>query len=265
MTYLIQPEDQDWFNENLGLYSGKIDETACDFLPVKDFFGERRLVTVSPRGTPESGTDAGDDEPAPMPTRTVAPADDHRAAMDVLSILARVKSRLTSMETESADDAETLVIPLDGPSLANKLVASSFTRFCRSLTDGQREHLMFEVTGVDLTKDSMSLLDDTAIILFTYCSSYIIRVLPKNTNLRLVATNNYAGVSIDLRNKPWPVDVVRPHITAFVANAARNRLSTMVHGIATAPLLEVVEAAGARYVDGVALSQEAPSNGPGSG
>lgn len=250
MTYHIQPEDLDWFHENLGLYSGKIDETDCDFLPVKDFIGKRRLVTVGPRGTPEPGTDAG---------------DEHRAAMDVLSILARVKSRLTRMETEGADDAETLVIPLDGPSLANKLVASSFTRFCRTLTNGQRERLMFEVTGVDLTKDSMSLLDDTAIILFMYCSSYIIRVLPKNTNLRLVATNNYAGVSINLRNKPWPVDVVRPHITAFVANAARNRLSTMVHGVATAPLLEAVEAAGARYVDGDALSQAAPSNGPGSG
>jgi len=252
VTYHIQAEDTDWFNENLGLYGGKIDQAECDFLPMKDFLGERRLVYVSPRDA-GGARDALTDEPAPPAVQAMSPPNDRQAAMVVLSLLASVKGRLTRPENDGAGE-ETLVVPLDGPSLANKLVASAFTRFCRSLTDQQRERLMFEVTGLNLTKDSMSILDDTAIILFTYCSSYIARILPKTSNLRLVATNNYAGVSIDLRNRPWPVEVVQSHINDFIANARTNRLSTMVHGVATPPLLDAIQAAGARFVDGDAVA-----------
>lgn len=152
---------------------------------------------------------------------------------------------------EGASDTK-VIVPLFGAAFVDKSVASAFTEACKAQPRAIHEQIVFEVTGVD-DEVAMSWLDEVAIVLYLFCLSYICRVSPRSRNFSFQATCNYAGVSLDLGNKPWPVDRVGPFLAEFAVKCEAARLKAYVHGVGTAELAAAAVAAGVRYMDGAAV------------
>ncbi|MBF0304318.1 MAG: hypothetical protein HQL41_01520 [Alphaproteobacteria bacterium] len=159
----------------------------------------------------------------------------------------------TAYRLIEAGEAQTkVIVPLFGAAFVDKSVASAFTEACKAQPPDVHRRIVFEVTGVG-DEVAMSWLDDVAIVLHLFCLSYTCRVTPRSRNFTFHATCNYSGVSLDLANKPWPVDRVGPFLVDFVAKCKIARLRAYVHGVGSAELAAAAIEAGVRFMDGSAV------------
>ncbi|MFN3077059.1 MAG: hypothetical protein ABT940_09315 [Alphaproteobacteria bacterium] len=146
-----------------------------------------------------------------------------------------------------------VIIPLNGVALAKKAIAGDFANLCRSASEKSRSHVVFEVTNL-LDEQRMSFLDDVAIVLYPFCQEYHARVSLKSQSFKVYATCNYTGISVDLLNKPWPLDAVGPHMKSLFARAEESRLKVCVHGVGNSKLAEFFRELGVHYMSGEGVS-----------
>lgn len=141
------------------------------------------------------------------------------------------------------------IVPVSAAALLDKDAADPIAAACQALPREIRERLVFEVLGL-ASSFAPSQADDIAIVLYPCCRFYTARVDPQTADLKLLTACNFAGAAIDLGDQPWPDEVVRPILTTFVENAARNRLTVFVHRIGTPEIIGLAADLGVTYADG---------------
>lgn len=237
-----------------GVGKGETDQAAgaitCDFVPIFDHRqGKFDTLYCFPKMTKTDGSAAADDV-------LLGEGGGGRVANEKL-LIRNMEGTLQAglhkaKQMAASGDNTKIVIPVNGPALLIKAVAVEFSNICRPLDDAVRQAVIFEATNVVDAK-RMSVLDDIAIVLFPFCLTYGIRVLPSMRDFSVCATCNYSGVALDLKNRPWPVKDVSAFLVNFAKATEANRLKAYVHGIATPELMAAAVEAGIRFIDGAAV------------
>lgn len=169
-----------------------------------------------------------------------------------------VGAGLRKAERLAAETSDTKVItPICGVALAHKSVAAEFTKLCHSASQKGRSNIIFEVTSIS-DRQKMSFIDEIAILLLPFCAACQVRVPLSAVDIKMFAACRYAGISVDLQNKPWPLDVVGGHMKTFFTRTESSGLKLYVHGIGNQSLAGYLRGVGARFLSGKGVV-DAPS------
>ena len=156
-------------------------------------------------------------------------------------------------------EAPRLIVPLNGVALGVRAVAGVFAAECRGLEKAFRDQLVFEI--FNLPKDlSPSQVDDIAVLLFSFCRQYLARPNPGTSEFKVFTNCNFSGISLNLQDKPWPVEQLTPFLRDFVQGAEYNRLETYLHGVGTRDVADVAVQCGIGYMDGTAVAEPQKGN-----
>jgi len=235
---------------NVAAAPGETGVINCDFVPIFDHRHDKfDTLYCFPKMTKADGSLVADDA-------LLGEGSGGRVVNEKLLIKNMEGTLQAGMQkakqiAASGEDIK-IIIPINGLALLVKAVAVEFSNICRPLDDAVRQAVIFEVTNI-VDVNRMSFLDDIAIVLFPFCLTYGMRVLPSMRDFSICATCNYSGVALDLKNKPWPAKDVGAHLTNFAKATEANRLKAYVHGIATPELMAAAIEAGVRFIDGAAV------------
>lgn len=221
------------------------------YVPVYDNReGQFNTLYCRPRLVLTDGTTLNDDrvlmrgwEEKPRVERIVA---------DMLPTLTAGFSKAAKLAAEGSETC--VIVPVHGMALTHKEIASEFTAACKAFPRESHQRVIFEVLGMT-EEQSISFLDDVAIVLYSFCLTYGARVSPKAPNFKYYATCNYTGVSLAMLDREWPADKVRGYFERFVAGAEASRLKSYVHGVGTAEIKAITSECGVRFVSGVAVEE----------
>lgn len=147
-----------------------------------------------------------------------------------------------------------VVVPINGWALTHREVASTFTDLCRRYRGDVHQSVIFEITNMT-NENRLSHLDDIAIILYPFCLTYTARILPKTQDLKHYAACNYTGISLYLKNKPWPMAALGTYFSDLVRRTEANRLKAYCHGLGSVELTGAAREAGVRFLSGSGVSE----------
>ena len=149
----------------------------------------------------------------------------------------------------SRGDSPAVIVPMNSAALRSKEVASAFTQKCREIDQDMKDQ--FTVEAFNFPKNmSLGYLDDIAILLYPFSPVYIARPNMGWSDFTVLANCNFQGASIDLHDKPWPIEKAQPYLEDFVRNCQANRLPAYAHGMGTPEIASAAKAAGFDYLDG---------------
>lgn len=146
-----------------------------------------------------------------------------------------------------------VLLPINGAALIMKQVAAEFANFNRHLEEPVRQSIAYEVTNIN-DDQKLSYLDDIAIVLYPFCATYGARASLKTANYKVYSACNYNNISINLLDKPWPVQQLETYLQNYANLTGASRLNAYVHGLGTPALAEAAMAAGLRFLSGKGVS-----------
>ena len=152
----------------------------------------------------------------------------------------------------AADSGKFVIVPLNALALEVESLTKVFGELCRSIPEEARTNLIFEVMNLPRTPP-LEMVDNLAILLFPFCRFFIARPQPGCTDFTVFTNCNFQGVCFNLKNKPWPVDKIRPDLAAFKESAFAGRMATYLHGCATPEIVAAANGLGIEYLDGSAV------------
>lgn len=116
-----------------------------------------------------------------------------------------------------------LTVRINSVAIATSECASEVTETFRTLSKEQREHIAVEIS--DFPKSlSVDTLDDITIPLMPFFDTLLARPEQEQTDYTLYANLNYAGVILDLRDKPIDIKLAGKLFQLFSSRAQVRRL-----------------------------------------
>ncbi len=222
----------------------------CDFIPVIDAMtGETMAYYCRPSGPGADGAALSDEA-------FLASGSKEDQSLDAAPAITNMRLTLDAAfqkARELAGGGAGLIAPINGQGLANETMANIFTSVCQENGKDAVGDIVFEVTNAS-DQATMDFLDELAVVMFPFCKAYTARVPLDVPDVKVYCTCNYAGVAIDLENKPWTGEEVGDRLAALVQMAEGANLKAHVHGIGTEEVLSIAQAAGAHLIDGDAVS-----------
>jgi len=99
-------------------------------------------------------------------------------------------------------------------------------------------------------------MDDITVPLMPFFDTLVARPNNEMADYTLFANLNYAGVSLDLGDKPIDLKLAGRVFTAFEARAEFRRLATWVLGLPSKEVATVARIAGARALSGAYMDMD---------
>lgn len=154
-----------------------------------------------------------------------------------------------------------LLVRINSVALATGEAASEVTDVLRLLTSEERRHIVPEIT--DFPKSlSLNTLDDITIPLMAFFDSWIAQPEKEQADFTPFANLNYAGVSLDLHDKPLDLKLAGKVFQLFQQRASHRRLPTWVLGIPTPEIAKVARISGVNVLSGAYMDHDSMLPGP---
>jgi len=154
-----------------------------------------------------------------------------------------------------------LLVRVNSVALATAEAAAEVTDVMRELNAEERQHIIPEI--IDFPKSlSLNTLDDITIPLMAFFDSWIAQPEKEQTDFTPFANLNYAGVSLDLSDKPLDLKLAGKIFQLFAQRASHRRLPTWVLGIATPELAKVARISGINVLSGAYMDMDSMLPGP---
>lgn len=167
----------------------------------------------------------------------------------------------TLMDHEAQGKIYRLAVRIHTLSLATDEAAGMVTDVIRMLNKDQRKRVAVEVTDFP---DVLSVInmDDITIPLMPFFDTLIARPNKAMTDYTLFANLNYAGVSLDLGDKPIDLKLAGQVLRIFSERAEFRRLPTWVLGLPGQEVAKVARIAGAHALSGAYMDRDRDEPGP---
>lgn len=154
-----------------------------------------------------------------------------------------------------------IMVRLNSVAVATAESASMVTDVFRTLSKEQRDHVCVEVSDFpqNLSVDNM---DDITLVLMPFFDTLIARPNNDMTDYTLFANLNYAGVSLDLADKPMDLKLAGKVFKVFQERAERRRLDMWIMGLAGQDVAKVARLHQAKTLSGAYMNADSILPGP---
>jgi len=154
-----------------------------------------------------------------------------------------------------------LLVRINSVALATSEAASEVTEVLRTLTTEERAHMVPEI--LEFPKSlSLNTLDDITIPLMAFFETWIAQPEKEQADFTPFANLNYAGVSLDLFDKPMDLNLAGKVFQLFIQRASHRRLPTWILGLATPELAKLARIAGTNMLSGAYMDFDSMMPGP---
>jgi len=154
-----------------------------------------------------------------------------------------------------------LLVRINSVALATSEAASEVTDVLRTLTVEERRHVIPEI--IDFPKSlSLNTLDDITIPLMAFFDTWLAQPEKQQADFTPFANLNYAGVTLDLCDKPMDLKLAGKVFQLFAERASHRRLPTWVLGLATPELAKVARICGINVLSGAYMDMDSMLPGP---
>jgi len=154
-----------------------------------------------------------------------------------------------------------LLVRFHSLALATTEAATEVTDTMRSLSNDERRHIIPEIINFPKSL-SLNTLDDITIPLMAFFGTWLAQPEKEQSSFTPFANLNYAGVILDLDDKPMDLKLAEKIIQLFVQRASHRRLPTWVLGIATPELARVARICGVYALSGAYMNMDSQTLGP---
>ena len=154
-----------------------------------------------------------------------------------------------------------LMVRVNSVSVATGEAASEVASAFRLLDKEQRKHVVVEVS--DFPKNlSLDNMDDITIVLMPFCDTMVARPAQDMTDYTLFANLNYAGVVLDLADKPIDLKLAGQLFKLFASRADARRLPMWMLGLPTSSIAKLGRISKAAALSGAYMEQDSMLPGP---
>lgn len=154
-----------------------------------------------------------------------------------------------------------MLVRINSVALATSEAAKEVTDVLRTLSTEERAHIVPEI--LEFPKSlSLNTLDDITIPLMAFFDTWIAQPEKEQADFTPFANLNYAGVSLDLFDKPMDLKLATKIIQLFTQRASHRRLPTWVLGLATPELAKLARIANVDILSGSYMDMDSMLPGP---
>ena len=154
-----------------------------------------------------------------------------------------------------------LMVRVNSVAIATKECAAEITECFRILNKEERDNVAVMIT--DFPKSlSVETMDDITIPLMPFFDTLVAMPEQEQTDYTLYANLNYAGVMLDLKDKPIDLKLAGKILQLFSSRAEFRRLPMWIIGIPTQEVAKVARIAGAQVLSGAYMDYDSMLPGP---
>lgn len=154
-----------------------------------------------------------------------------------------------------------LLVRINSVAIATAEAASEVTDTFRTLSPEQRQNIVVEI--MDFPKNlSVNNMDDITIPLMPFFDTLIANPAQDMTDYTLFANLNYAGVSLDLGDKPLDLKLAGKLLKLFTARAEVRRLPVWIFGLPTLQIAKLARISQAAALSGAYMDADSMLPGP---
>lgn len=154
-----------------------------------------------------------------------------------------------------------LLVRINSLALATTEAASIVTDVFRELNVEERQHIVVEVTDFPQNM-SLDNMDDITIPLMPFFDNLLACPELDRTDYTLFANLNYAGVCLDLGDKPMDLKLAGKLFELFASRAAPRRLPMWILGIPAQDVANVARISQAAVLSGAYMDADSMLPGP---
>ena len=161
---------------------------------------------------------------------------------------------------ERGDDFR-LMVRVNTVAVATSEAASMVTDTFRMLDKDQRKKVVVEITDFPETLSVIN-MDDITIPFMPFFDHMVARPNPDMTDYTLFANLNYAGVSLDLDDKPMDLKLAGKIFRVFAERAQFRRLPMWIFGLSGLETAKVARISQAAALSGAYMDMDSMLPGP---
>jgi len=154
-----------------------------------------------------------------------------------------------------------LLVHINSLALATSEAASVITAIFRDLTTEERDHILIKVSDFPQNM-SLNNMDDITIPLMPFFTTLLACPEQDRTDYTLFANLNYAGVCLNLNDKPMTLKLAGKLFQLFASRATSCRLPIWIFGIPTQEVAKVARLSQAAVLSGAYMDSESMLPGP---
>ncbi|HEY9080684.1 hypothetical protein [Magnetovibrio sp.] len=154
-----------------------------------------------------------------------------------------------------------LLVRINSVALATSEAAKEVTDVMRTLSVEERRHIIPEITAFPKSL-SLNTLDDITIPLMAFFDTWLAQPEKEQADFTPFSNLNYAGVVLDLLDKPIDLKLAGKVFQLFAQRASHRRLPTWVLGIPTPELAKVARICGINVLSGAYMNMDSMLPGP---
>lgn len=154
-----------------------------------------------------------------------------------------------------------MLVRINSVALATSEAAGEVTEVMRTLTVEERHHIIPEIIAFPKSL-SLNTLDDITIPLMAFFDRWLAQPEKEQADFTPFSNLNYAGVTLDLFDKPMDLKLAGKVFKLFAQRASHRRLPTWVLGLATPELAKVARICGINVLSGAYMDMDSMLPGP---